>query len=205
MENKINNIMYKLKIEAKSGEDLRNQLLALLGETGVTVQSILPTRPEMSINISEVLSEPQLEAVLGVEKAISDLDEALKEPTGQPVDYREQVAKEQQEAPKRIRRTKEQIAADEAANQNTEEQTPATGVTAPEVKEEKKEEAKKEVSSSLTEQDLVNQAIKLGAGKKHDIRAILKEYGVEKIPALDAKDYSAFMEKLKDLENLVEA
>jgi hypothetical protein len=32
--------MYKLKIEAKSGTDLRNQLLALLGETGVTVTTL---------------------------------------------------------------------------------------------------------------------------------------------------------------------
>lgn len=168
--------MYKLKIEAKSGTDLRNQLLALLGETGVTVTA-LEAQP---IGVIEQFKEDPRD---------SSETRQPYERTAPPV-----------ETPKRTRRTKEQIAADEAANQSPEDQAPETGGT--EVKEEKIEQKPlKAVDSSFSQQDLINQAIKLGAGKKEDIRSILKEYGVDKIPALQEKDFSAFMEKLKGLEN----
>jgi hypothetical protein len=165
--------MIKIEIEASNGAEVRQHLLALLGQT---------SEPAKTLPI--IVDDSQVE--------VKDLElETVKEEVKEVVKTR-------------TRRTKEQIAADEAAKE------PAAEATGEPVAEEVNESALEENNHQATEEapkftakDIQTKLVELArSGKRDNALKVLHSFGAESVTAtkpLDPAKYADCMDALSKL------
>lgn len=178
--------MIKIKIEAQSGEDLRNQLLALLGDS---VPVNLPVKP--------VQGEALLKAL--------ERTESHQAPVFPEAPAQEEVKTEASAKP--ARRTKAQIAADEEAKKNAEataQESTTDDAPSDQATTLEQDNADQNAEPAVTFDKLRDMVLDLSrVGQKEKLKEILATFKVERLTEMSEDQHLPFYEKIKPLHDKI--